>query len=261
MLRLQKNKQRTNKPKKTSIARRVVKKTKLTRPTASNNYTGNVNALASFHTTTPTFNATTNNNNNNNEQGVVKQKRKVKRGMKGLTSSTNVLNHQPIDASPHGVLGRDFVRESLYSKQGYFNASRVINSPGVIKFKELLGKAQYEKRLADLYYQGVQGWTTPVEIFQPFYGHSIARFFLQHLVSGINQKSEVDFPTAVRLYQAVAKRMAQDGMIDIENNSTEAHKAVLRQIRHLNDQADFWPSYNEAHQQIYDTSQLPPHSQ
>jgi hypothetical protein len=115
--------------------------------------------------------------------------KKKKKKSQTLTASTDVKNHTAINTSPHGVLVRDFIRESLYSKQGYFNASRVINSPGVINFSQLLGKDAYEKRLDDLYFSGIQGWTTPVEIFQPFYAQSLARFFISHVIPTVNQRS------------------------------------------------------------------------
>ena len=84
------------------------------------------------------------------------------------------VEHKSIEAHPEGVLVRDFVRESLYSEVGYFNSSRVINSPGVINFAQLVGRSDYTKRLQDLYYSGVQGWTTPVEIFQPYYAQGMS---------------------------------------------------------------------------------------
>ncbi len=104
----------------------------------------------------------------------------------------------PLSASPkRGQLVRDFIRDALYApKIGYFNASRVINSPGVINFSALLGRSQYEKRLQELYYAGVQGWSTPVEIFQPYYAQAILRFILSHLVCSVN-----DAAFATKLFQ------------------------------------------------------------
>lgn len=102
------------------------------------------------------------------------------------------ITSTPSTSGAQGQLVRDWIRDSLYApKTGYFNSSRVINSPGVINFKTLLGRAEYETRLQELYYAGVQGWSTPVEIFQPYYAQAILRFILSHLTPSVNDAAFV----------------------------------------------------------------------
>lgn len=68
----------------------------------------------------------------------------------------------------------------------YFEQSPVGYVSKAIDFKSLKGKADYQKRLGDLYKKGsisksdhsVDPWFTPVEVFKPIYSESIARFLI-----------------------------------------------------------------------------------
>eukprot|EP00937_MAST-01D_sp_MAST-1D-sp2_P004553 g4553.t1 len=50
-----------------------------------------------------------------------------------------------------------------------------------IDFKNLWGRGEYEKAVAQLYRRKPEGWHTPVEVFAPWYSRAIARYMLHQL--------------------------------------------------------------------------------
>ena len=76
------------------------------------------------------------------------------------------------------VLVREFIRESLYNPQtGYFTQTDCVSSPSEpIRFTELWGRWDYTLTLQNLYATSKQAWSTPVEIFQPWYSYAIANY-------------------------------------------------------------------------------------
>ena len=77
-------------------------------------------------------------------------------------------------------LVRDFIHESLYSySSGYFmkesNQLGLLSEP--LKYHNLDGIYSYNQLLGQNYPKFA--FLTPVEIFQPWYGHSIANYCLQ----------------------------------------------------------------------------------
>jgi len=83
-------------------------------------------------------------------------------------------------------LFREYIFESLYAKdKGYFmDASKgppLKETTSPIPFQELSGPEQYYSLVAQRYANHPNSWSTPVELFQPWYGYAIARC-IQHIV-------------------------------------------------------------------------------
>jgi len=74
------------------------------------------------------------------------------------------------------LLVRDFVQEGLYGKGGYFSTAELIFKSEPLDFTGMLGETEYKRELAKLYRESDVGWTTPVEIFKPWYGRAIANY-------------------------------------------------------------------------------------
>jgi hypothetical protein len=67
------------------------------------------------------------------------------------------------------MLTRNFIFKCLYEKKhGYFNQPNLILKKPRIPFHELRNKQEYVEVLDQLYSKN-SNWTTPCEIFQPFY--------------------------------------------------------------------------------------------
>ena len=81
------------------------------------------------------------------------------------------------------VLVRDVIRRSLYAQgRGYFSAQDCVYSPPQpLRFKELSGRAEYVRQLGALYAARAEAWTTPVEVFRPWYSRAIGRYVLGEL--------------------------------------------------------------------------------
>eukprot|EP00466_Bigelowiella_natans_P003902 jgi/Bigna1/71088/fgenesh1_pg.14_\ len=79
-----------------------------------------------------------------------------------------------------GELVREFISKELYDEEkGYFNAQECINTPvEPLKFNKMSGMGEYHAALKQLYYDGIEGWTTPVEIFQPWYGQAVVHWIM-----------------------------------------------------------------------------------
>mmetsp|Transcript_12533 Transcript_12533/g.19933 ORF Transcript_12533/g.19933 Transcript_12533/m.19933 type:complete len:503 (-) Transcript_12533:75-1583(-) len=79
-----------------------------------------------------------------------------------------------------GELVRDFIGAELYAEdRGYFNATNCINTPREpLEFTKMSGLEEYQAHVKQLYYDGIEGWATPVEIFQPWYGQALARWIV-----------------------------------------------------------------------------------
>ncbi|XP_057863108.2 uncharacterized protein LOC131071320 isoform X2 [Cryptomeria japonica] len=97
------------------------------------------------------------------------------RGVSYYRTSADIVKDRPI-------LVREFIHSALYDPQfGYF-ATR----PGVvgviensIQFNTLEGRNAYMQYLDSLYKKSDTAWFTPVEIFKPWYGYSIAEAILR----------------------------------------------------------------------------------
>ncbi|GJD09186.1 hypothetical protein Gasu2_34520 [Galdieria sulphuraria] len=81
-------------------------------------------------------------------------------------------------------LFREYINESLYAKdKGYFmDASRgppLKETASPIPFQELTGPEQYYSLVAQRYAKQPNSWSTPVELFYPWYGYAIARWIEQ----------------------------------------------------------------------------------
>ncbi len=93
---------------------------------------------------------------------------------------------KPLGALPQPMLVRDFIRDTLYSKSsGYFVATDCVFHSPPVPFNKLVGVAQYQQRVAEIYDMTKDGWVTPVELFKPYYGHALARWVLSHLLPNI----------------------------------------------------------------------------
>jgi hypothetical protein len=76
-----------------------------------------------------------------------------------------------------GELVRDFVSTSLYSRSsGYFNTHECIYTPAEVDFTQIADKWRYDDKVKELYDAHPDGWLTPVELFQPYYGEALARW-------------------------------------------------------------------------------------
>ena len=85
---------------------------------------------------------------------------------------------------PKGMLSRDFISESLYGHgTGYFATREVILTPKQIDFGNLLGKREYKQTLSQLYKELPDAWTTPVELFAPWYSYALAKYMLHSRVT------------------------------------------------------------------------------
>lgn len=82
------------------------------------------------------------------------------------------------------VLCREFIRRMLYDgKKGYFVSKEreIVHSPEkFIQFKQLWGKAEYNKVCDGLYKQQTEAWLTPVELFAPWYSEAIAKYMIEN---------------------------------------------------------------------------------
>lgn len=74
---------------------------------------------------------------------------------------------------------REFVHEQLYGSEGYFTKNapvRRLTNP--IPFEKLRSEADYRASLMENM-EKKQGWTTPVEIFRPYYAHALGNYISQ----------------------------------------------------------------------------------
>jgi SAM-dependent MidA family methyltransferase len=85
-------------------------------------------------------------------------------------------------------LVRDYIGQALYTANiGYFNnkAIRKIISPDApLQFNSMKNESEYRKALADLYKYNEGSWTTPVELFQPYYASAIGKWGIQNIEPG-----------------------------------------------------------------------------
>ena len=77
-----------------------------------------------------------------------------------------------------GALVRDVIADALCGPNGYF-ATRlpVLASHTALPFREMKGRADYERALRERYAERA-GFLTPAEIFAPWYSHAAARWAL-----------------------------------------------------------------------------------
>ena len=103
------------------------------------------------------------------------------RWFESLKSRPNRLEKE-VQAPKYGCgeLVRDFINAELYAPdKGYFNLLPSINRPSKpLEFNQMRDMQAYNSALRRLYAEGEFGWTTPVEIFQPWYAQSIANWAL-----------------------------------------------------------------------------------
>lgn len=89
-------------------------------------------------------------------------------------------------ASTSRVPLSQFVRDSLYHPQRGFFVHRahvqLARIPAAIDFHKLMGLGEYSRKLAEVY--PPDGFLTPSELFRPFYGMSVARFYLRWAAAG-----------------------------------------------------------------------------
>ena len=74
-----------------------------------------------------------------------------------------------------GALVRDVIADALCGPNGYF-ATRlpVLASHTALPFREMTGRADYERALRERYAERA-GFLTPAEIFAPWYSYAAAR--------------------------------------------------------------------------------------
>lgn len=78
-------------------------------------------------------------------------------------------------------LVRDWIHYRLYdSVTGYFNKPQRIGLArfNPIDFNSLKGQEDYFVWQRKLYEQSLQGWLTPTELFQPYYGHGVLNWIM-----------------------------------------------------------------------------------
>ncbi|GJQ09120.1 hypothetical protein GpartN1_g6628.t1 [Galdieria partita] len=99
---------------------------------------------------------------------------------------SSCLQHSPTvnNKSFQDKLFRQYIYESLYATdKGYFmDASKgppLKETTSSIPFQELTGSEQYYSLVAQRYAKQPNNWSTPVELFQPWYGYAIARWIEQ----------------------------------------------------------------------------------
>ena len=79
------------------------------------------------------------------------------------------------------MLLREFVHDRLYEEGGYFTQSnhQVGRLKEPIKFSKLRGYYDYRQEMERLYPENA--WVTPVELFKPYYGYTVANFMLNQI--------------------------------------------------------------------------------
>lgn len=79
------------------------------------------------------------------------------------------------------MLLREFIHDRLYEDGGYFTTSnhQVGRLREPIKFSKLRGYYDYRQEMERLYPENA--WVTPVELFKPFYGYTVANFMMTQL--------------------------------------------------------------------------------
>ena len=99
-----------------------------------------------------------------------------------------------------GALVRDVIADALCGPNGYF-ATRlpVLASSTALPFREMKGRADYERALRERYAERA-GFLTPAEIFAPWYSYAAARWALAwHRVDAIKAARAGSRPPSLRV--------------------------------------------------------------
>ena len=99
-----------------------------------------------------------------------------------------------------GALVRDIIADALCGPNGYF-ATRlpVLASHTALPFREMKGRADYERALRERYAERA-GFLTPAEIFAPWYSYAAARWALAwHRVDAVKAARAGVHPPPLRV--------------------------------------------------------------
>lgn len=98
------------------------------------------------------------------------------------SSSARILPAAGPTSEPRKLV-REHIDEVLYApKTGYFNSNpRIVSPENPIPFNRISSRKEYYELLLEIYGAYDTCWTTPVEIFHPYYAQGIARWILSVL--------------------------------------------------------------------------------
>jgi hypothetical protein len=102
--------------------------------------------------------------------------------------ATSLLNASPQSSFqapkfPAGCLTSSFIDASLYAANtGYFNSNedRIVSPSHTTLFdwSAIKSRTQYIQMLDHLYEKHADSWTTPVELYQPYFGYAVAHWII-----------------------------------------------------------------------------------
>lgn len=77
------------------------------------------------------------------------------------------------------LLMRDYIHRALYSSPSPYFSKAVFAGACNLPFGSLLGRSEYDARVAALYAASSRGWLTPTELFSPWYSYGLAHCLLE----------------------------------------------------------------------------------